>query len=274
MSKIFSWKVGSGKYAYLIPSEETNKYIRNRITDTDKLLDMSHIIDQYTESEYENAFNSLKEEVEAAYGYNLGDYSQYYNVSNDDLSRLVLLTGKDADNTLVSRLTQTDYNNIQTMINQAIEQLRQEVMLNNTTIVTNVQSVASACVSNAIEELDDTTNRLESLNERLEITNAEAVRNIDDMRNILSTDDGDITLQMMVNSYKTVTESQAWMNSNRDILQTMTIDYGVAYEELGGESNSVFKTMANNINRSNSAITDIEKEISKSAIPFGDGDEV
>lgn len=274
MSKIFSWKVGTGKYAYLIPSEETNKYIRNRITDTDKLLDMSHTIDQYTEAEYENAFNLLKDEVEAAYGYNLGDYSQYYNVPNDDLSRLVLLTGKDADNTLVSRLTQTDYNNIQTMINQAIEQLRQEVMLNNTTIVSNVQSVASACVNSAIEELDDTTNRLERLNERLEMTNAEAQRNIDDMRNILSTDDGDITLQMMVNSYKTMTESQAWVNSNRDMLQTMATDYGVAYEGLGGESNSVFKTMADNINRSNSAITDIKKEISKSAIPFGDDDGV
>jgi len=260
MSRIFSWKVGTGKYAYLVKSSETNKYIRNRITDTDKLIEISNIVREYSESEYANEFSGLRNEVLEVYNYDLGDYGQYYQ-AGDSETNIVLLTGKDGDNynkaTRRTSLTENDYKEIQKMIDAAIKPLFDAVSANNTTLISDITSRTSGAVTYALSSYETTQSELAEMKEELIAVTNNALDATHNVEAILNTGEGNITLRDIVTAYTSVTESQAWLNENKENLQMIQSDYTQAASHLDTIGN-VFTTINNNvINVSNT----IENEI-------------
>lgn len=260
MSRIFSWKVGTGKYAYLVKSSETNKYIRNRITDTDKLIEISNIVREYSESEYANEFSGLRNEVLEVYNYDLGDYGQYYQ-AGDSETNIVLLTGKDGDNynqaTRRTSLTENDYKEIQKMIDAAIKPLFDAVSANNTTLISDITSRTSGAVAYALSSYETTQSELAEMKEELIAVTNNALDATHNVEAILNTGEGNITLRDIVTAYTNVTESQAWLNENKESLQMIQTDYTQTASNLDTIGN-VFTTINNNvINVSNT----IENEI-------------
>lgn len=261
MSRIFSWKVGTGKYAYLVKSEETGKYIRNRITDTDKLIEISNTVREYSEGEYASEFAALSSEVLEVYNYDLGDYSKYFQAESPE-TNIVILTGKDGDNynqaTRRTSLTEKDYQEIQKMIDAAIKPLWDAVSANNVSVISEITSRTSGAVANALSNYEAVQSELASMKEDLTVVTNNALDATQNVQAILNTGEGNVSLRDIVTAYTNFTTSQVWLNENKESLQLIQSDYVQAASNLDTVGN-VFTTINNNVeNVSNTITTEIQ----------------
>lgn len=178
MAKIFSWKLTANKYAYLERNPETGSFIRNKITDTATLYQISRNVNELTEDEYRTAYNDMREEIIARYQQDIGDdYTIYYDTGEDDpTNKLILLSGKDGNaqnegNSHIhttSVLSEADYTLIQNAIDEKLSGIT--AMLENITenIMQYIDERFGAGISNTLTAITTAITAVTELQTQLE----------------------------------------------------------------------------------------------------------
>lgn len=243
MARIFSWKINSGKYAYLLKDDVNNTYIRNKITDKQELLRISNTVFGYTENQYASEFSNLRDEVLTKYGKDIGsNYSVFYDTGGEDNSRqLILLSGKDGEsggNSHTSQngiLSEYDYNILSEAINSEFESFRNQSELLSNEIKEYIQNSVGSTLHDALLQINNARAELDEMRENLTQVLAQDAEVIAALSEFTGG-----TSEELASILEQTAAMQNWISENESSIMNIVADYNeVGQYGLIGENTNV-----------------------------------
>lgn len=242
MARIFSWKINSGKYAYLAKDEVNNTYIRNKVTDKQELLRISQTVFAYSESQYASEYSNLRNEVLGKYGKDIGsNYSDFYDTGSEySNTHLILLSGKDGENGGNSHTSQNgviseyDYNVLSEAINSEFERFRNQSELLSSEIQEYIDNSVGSTLVDALAQINNAREELDNMRENLTQVLAQDAEVIAALSEFTGG-----TSDQLVSILTQTSAMQDWINNNSDALMNIVTDYNSAgqYGLIGENTN-------------------------------------
>ena len=240
MAQVFSWKISTGKYSYLI--QENGSYIRDKITNQDKLHEMANTVNGWSEVQYASAYNAMKDEVNTVFGAGTlsEPYTKYYSFEQLGGS-VVLLSGKDGigggggGGGVQPALTDDDYRELERKINEELNKYRDSLNSQVQAIRDSIADQVSATISEALSHLNFTKDELDAIRAELEATKQSAQNALDAARALFENFDGsNITPDMLANILAMSERFGNWLDNSGSTLSLLLADYDEILGYIGG----------------------------------------
>ena len=240
MAQVFSWKISTGKYSYLI--QENGSYIRDKITNQDKLHEMANTVNGWSEVQYASAYNAMKDEVNTVFGAGTlsEPYTKYYSFEQLGGS-VVLLSGKDGigggggGGGVQPALTDDDYRELERKINEELNKYRDSLNAQVQAIRDSIADQVSATISEALSHLNFTKDELDAIRAELEATKQSAQNALDAARALFENFDGsNITPDMLADILAMSERFGNWLDNSGSTLSLLLADYDEILGYIGG----------------------------------------
>ena len=243
MAKVFSWKIMNGKYAYLLKDESSQSYIRNKITNTEVLRDMSNVVAGWPENVYAREYNELKREVNLTFGVDghdimTQDYTVFYNVTAPEGGKLILLSGRDGvdgRNGSGARdiLSENDYEILERAINSEFQQYRTALEAKIDAAKSSVEGYADRQVSEAVSRLNLTAEELDDMKDRLDRAEEAAISAIEAANKLFGVSADGITPEKLAEVLNEAGAFNEWSSTYGDFVTDLHAEFDDLSRQVG-----------------------------------------
>ena len=234
MARVFSWKVSTGKYAYL-----TEPYIRNKVVDNETLRQMANEVGLWGIDTYTEHYNAMRDAVVKVYGPILEeDCSKYFSTDDIGADSVALLSGKDGYGSgfgggQQSPLTETDYKKLEEYIEGQFATYHDDLQSQIDGIRGSISNDVTESVRNALERINDARAKLDEMEGRLGQIGQDALDALEAAKKLFELDGADITAEDIISIFSRMGQMEDWLSGNSESIRYLIADFDEAKTRLG-----------------------------------------